>query len=225
MRTNIRRKLDMAGRVRDFVRAHPDTSPGHVAAAERLMDRLARAEALAQQAVTGQRTVSGAIAVRKVLREEIADTIALLAGLARGAARDEPELAAALARGAKGGNQAFLTRGRVAAATAAAHRELLQRYGMPETFPDELSRMLDEFEAALNEKHAGRAAHVGANADLDAVTDEVMRLVQQLDALNRFRFRDDAEALGAWRSARNVAWPAPERRAPGPQGGDIRPAA
>jgi hypothetical protein len=113
----------------------------------------------------------------------------------------------------------------VAAATAATHRDLFQRYGMPESFPDDLGRMLDEFEAALNDKHAGQAAHVGAHADLEAVTAEVMQLVRQLDALNQFRYRNDAEALGAWRSARNVPWPVGERQERAPEGEDVRPAA
>ena len=39
------------------------------------------------------------------------------------------------------------------------------------------------------------------------VVAEIMDLVRQLDTINRFRFRDDAESLAAWRSARNVAWP------------------
>jgi hypothetical protein len=82
---------------------------------------------------------------------------------------------------------------------------------MPDTFPEDLGGMLDRFEATLNEKHAGRAAHVGARAELDAVTAEIMQLRRQLDALNRFGFKSNAEALGAWRSARNVAWPRNER--------------
>jgi hypothetical protein len=68
---------------------------------------------------------------------------------------------------------------------------------------------LDRFEQALNQKHNGRAAHVGARAELEAVTAEVMLIVRQLDALNRFRFRSDAESLAGWKSARDVAWPAP----------------
>jgi hypothetical protein len=79
---------------------------------------------------------------------------------------------------------------------------------MPETFLDELGAALDKFEQALNEKHNGRAAHVGARAELEAVTSEIMLIVRQLDALNRFRFRSDAESLAAWKSARDVAWPA-----------------
>ena len=96
---------------------------------------------------------------------------------------------------------------------------------MPDTFPEDLGGMLDRFEAALNEKHAGRTAHVGARAELNAVTAEVMQLVGQLDALNRFRFKKDAEAIGAWRSARNVAWPLNDRGEGAPEGGTVRPAA
>jgi hypothetical protein len=226
MKTSIRRKLEMAARVRDFVRAHPDPNPGTTAAAERLVERLARAEGLAQQAVAGRQAVSGAIAARRKLRNEIADTLALLAGLGREAAREEPDLSPAVApqRGSTS-NQAFLTGGRVAAAAATTHRELLQRYGMPETFPDDLGRMLDQFEASLNERNAGQAAHVGAHADLDAVSAELMHLVRQLDALNEFRFRNDAEALGAWRSARNVPWPNGEKQERATEGDGVRPAA
>ena len=100
-------------------------------------------------------------------------------------------------------HQAFLTRSRVAAAARTTHRDLLVRYGMPETFLDDLGAALDRFEQAVNEKHAGRPAHVGARADPKAVGDEIMVVVRQLDALNRFRFRNDAESLAAWKSARN----------------------
>ncbi len=48
----------------------------------------------------------------------------------------------------------------------------------------------------------------GARAEVDAVTAEIMLIVRQLDALSRFRFRSDAESLAAWKSARDVAWPA-----------------
>jgi hypothetical protein len=96
---------------------------------------------------------------------------------------------------------------------------------MSGTYPEDLGRMLDEFEAALNTKHAGQAAHVGAHADLEAVTAEIMQLVRQLDSLTEFRFRNDAEALAAWRSARNIPWRGVERQQRPPAGGDVRPAA
>jgi hypothetical protein len=76
-------------------------------------------------------------------------------------------------------------------------------------------------EAAVNVKHAARAAHVGAAAELASVVAETMDLVRQLDTINRFHFREDAEPLAAWRSARNVAWPDKDRT----QDKGIQPAA
>ena len=35
-----------------------------------------------------------------------------------------------------------------------------------------------------------------------------MTMVQQLDGIVGYQFRDKPEILGAWESARNVAWPA-----------------
>jgi hypothetical protein len=222
----IRRKLDMAGRVRDFCRTHPDQNPGYTAAVGRLEERLARAEALAQQQVAGQLAVSGAVVNKEQLRDEIYNTLALLAGLAKPAAQEEPDLAVGFVRPrTKLSHQAFLTRARVSAANGSAHRDLLVRYGMPETFLDELGTALDSFEQSLNEKHNGRAAHVGARAELEAVTAEIMLIVRQLDALNRFRFRKDAESLAAWKSARDVAWPMPPEKEEPPVEDAQKPAA
>jgi hypothetical protein len=209
MNYSIRRKLDMAGRVRDFCRTHPDQNPGYTAATQRLEERLTRAEALARQEVAGRQTAAGAVVNKEQLRLDIHKTIALLVGLAGPASREERELAVGIIRpDVNGSHQAFLTRSRVAAATGSAHKELLTRFGMPDGFLDELNAALDRYEQALNQKHAGRAAHVGARAELEAVAAEIMLIVRQLDALNRFRFRKDAESLAAWKSARDVAWPA-----------------
>jgi hypothetical protein len=225
MNFSVRRRLDMARRVRDFCRTHPaPNNSGYTAAVARLEQRLARAEALAEQQVAGRIAVSGAVVTKEQLRERIYKTLGLLAGLARPAAQEEPELAVGFARPRpKLSNQGFLTRARVSAANASAHQELLVRYGMPEGFLDELGAALDQFEQALNEKHNGRAAHVGARAELQAVTSQIMLDVRQLDALNRFFFRNDAESLEAWKSARNVAWPIPEKEEPA--AGNEKPAA
>jgi hypothetical protein len=214
MHLSVRRRLDMARRVREFCRTHPaPNNPGYTAAVTRLVERLARAEALDEQQLAGRIAVSGAVLTKEQLREEIYGTLGLLAGLAKPAAKEEPELAVGFARPRTNlSNQGFLTRARVSAANASAHRELLIRYGMPESFLDELGAALDQFEQALNEKHNGRAAHVGARAELDAITREIMLDVRQLDALNRFFFRSDAESLAAWKSARDVAWPLPPEK-------------
>jgi hypothetical protein len=208
----IRRKLEMAGRVRDFERSHPDATPGHTAAVARLEDRMTRAEVLAQQEVSGRRAVTGAILARDQLRAQIVTALVMLSGIAQSASKEEPELAVSIQRPQSGaGSQTFVTRSRVAQAAAAASEALLERYGMPANFPAELGSMLDQYETIVNDRHAGLTAHVGAAADLTAVTAELMQLVRQLDALNRFRFRVDPELLGAWKSACNMAWPMKEQ--------------
>ena len=211
MNYSIRRKLDMAGRVRDFCRTHPAAgNAGYTAAVARLEELVERAQALAQQHVSGQLTVTGAVVNTGQLRREVRDMIALVAGLARAAAREDPDLGVAIERiPITANHQEFLVKARVAEANATASRDLLVRYGMPENVPAELKTLLDGFELVINQKHAGRASHVGARADLTAVGNEIMRVVNQLDALNRFLLRNDAESLAAWKSSRDIAWPLP----------------
>ena len=87
MNFSVRRRLDMARRVRDFCRTHPaPNNAGYTAAVARLEERLARAEALAEQQVAGRIAVSGAVVTKEQLREEIYITLGLLAGLAKPAA-------------------------------------------------------------------------------------------------------------------------------------------
>jgi hypothetical protein len=229
MNHSTRRIVDMAVRVRDFCRTHPDpTNAGYTAATERLEDRLIRIQALSEQQVSGHLTVTGAVASTEDLRRDIQETMLLLIGLARAASQEEPELRAGLTRlPVNVSHQEVVTRGRVAIATATSHRDLLLRYGLPDNLLEEFGKQLDEFEAVVNDRNAGRAAHVGARADLSAVKQEIMDLVRQLGAINRYRYRKDAESLAAWKSARNVAWPLPpepEKEAPAPGSAD-KPAA
>ena len=224
MNITDRRKLAMATSVRDFFATHPYANAGYTAAGERLTGRIVRADELVRQQIAGRQAVSGAVAQREGLRTEITASLTLLGGLMRQAAREEPNLGVGLKRPERGeGVQAFLARGRVAAARALEHRDLLAKYGMEQDYPEGLGGLLDRFEAAVNAKHAARSAHVGAAAELASVVAEIMDLVRQLDTINRFRFRDDAEALAAWRSARNVAWPAGDKARDTDKG--IQPAA
>jgi hypothetical protein len=221
MNTDFRLKREMAGRVRESGAARPYENPGYTAAASRLDQLIGKFDALAQHEITGHRAVAGAIAGLRELRGTISERLALLTGVVRAAARELPELSPGISRpDASSSNHSFLTRARVAAQTAATHADLLQKYGMPTTLPEDVNRSLDQFEAVLNDRHAAQAAHVGAHAELEAVTAEIMAVVNQLDAINRFRFRDDPEALAAWRSARNLVRRGSERVHPADAGTD-----
>jgi hypothetical protein len=224
---STRRIVDMAVRVRDFCRTHTDpTNAGYTAAVARLEDRLTRIQVLAEQQVSGRLTVTGAVATTQDLRKEILETVTLLIGVARAAAREEPDLRAGITRlPVNASHQELLTRARVAVDTAGTHRDLLVKYGMAENLVEQFSAKLDEFEQVVNERNAGRAAHVGARGDLPIVKQEIMDLIGQIGAITRYRYRQDAESLAAWNSARNVAWPLkPEKEEPTPDSAD-KPAA
>ena len=75
----------------------------------------------------------------------------------------------------------------------------------------------------------GRRANLGASAELTAVADEVVQIVQVMDGLNRYRFMGDSELLAAWESASNEPVPVRTPKSPDPEGppagGEVRPAA
>jgi hypothetical protein len=78
----------------------------------------------------------------------------------------------------------------------------------------------------------GTSAHLGANADLAAVTREIMLIVHLLDRITQVRFRKNSVLLAAWKSARagaecrdrrasGVRRPAVARRAGTARKGDV----
>ncbi len=96
--------------------------------------------------------------------------------------------------------------------------------GLSGTMLDELGKAVAEFEAVTESGTTGRTAHVGSRADLSAITEELMDLVEVLNTFNQFRFQDDAELLAAWESSRNVIGPLRSRPVPPAVGPTTPPA-
>jgi hypothetical protein len=88
-----------------------------------------------------------------------------------------------------------------------AQKERFLQFGLSEEGLAEVKGQVGAFEKSVIEGAAGRRAHTGARAELRILVKELMRRVQMLDGIIVLRFRDKAETLGAWESARNVAWP------------------
>ncbi|MGH7752502.1 MAG: hypothetical protein ACREN5_06775, partial [Gemmatimonadales bacterium] len=111
-----------------------------------------------------------------------------------------------------------------------ADKDLLARHGLSGTLLDDLAQALAQYDASVEESSLGRRDHVAARAELNAVSREILNLVELLDGLNRYRFGSESATLAAWESARNVvsgprsAEPAEE---PGPAlaAGEVKPAA
>ncbi len=218
MDTEIGIKLDMGERALGFSTAHPSDNPGLTKAVSQLGEKMTRAQTLILQERTGRVVVKAAVGGGKTARQQIIANLNLLAGIADAASADDPDLAARLKLPRPTSKtKNLLAVARVAVTQATPRKELLIANGMPATLLEEITAAADQYEATRSDKNTGRTTHVGAHADLEKVTSEIMALVKQIDRLNRYRFRNDAELLAAWKSARDVAWPAGEKKAPNAQ--------
>ncbi|HET9466335.1 MAG TPA: hypothetical protein VFO71_12435 [Gemmatimonadales bacterium] len=234
MKATIRRTIEMATRVMNFSRAHPNPSSGYSAALARLEKALAEADVLAARQRDGINAVRSATRQKRALRRKMRRTqLVHLARVAESAAAELPDIAQKFRLSREGVPYlAFRTAARGMSAEAQSQKEILVKHGLLDEVLESLARSLDEFDKAVGQGTDGRRAHVGASAELDAVADELGQIVRLMDGLNRFRFADDATSLAEWVSASNTVARSGGRVAvdEGPpatlsQGGEIKPAA
>jgi hypothetical protein len=115
--------------------------------------------------------------------------------------------------GLRSTHKSFLIATKAMLAEAVASKDLMVSHGLTESLLEDLARMITQFEEATETGFIGQRGHVGARADLLAVAAEIMELVEWLDGLNRYRFRENPELQAAWDSARNVVAPSSRSRA------------
>lgn len=223
---------------RDFNRAHPFDSPEFVLILTELDGLIVRSEVLSAQQREGFIDQhAGAIRKRELEARMRRIHLPHLAQAGESAARVNHELATTFKiRPPAETLAAFRTAAGSMAAAAETHKVVLTGRGMSLHVLEDLRRALKEFDIAAELGTAGRAAHVGASAELKIVGDEIVKRVRLLDAVNRLRFQDDPSLLAAWQSVSKVrATPksggqaaAAESARPGaaaPAAPDVRPAA
>jgi len=227
MNAVLRRRLEMAVRVRDFLRAHKTEAVGDGTALAHFEELVARAEALAAQQRSGVVATRSATLQRGGLRRALqTKLLRYLAAVGAVAAKGNAELAGKFQLPNNGTSSlSFLTTARGMLEKATAQKDLLVSKGMSETLLDDLSATIVEFEQTLEASRAGRREHVGASADLVSVAAEIAEQVKLLDGLVRYRFGENAELMGAWASARNVLGPFKAKGGSEVPPGQVAPAA
>jgi len=210
----LRRRLEMAERVRDFLRAHPTDGVAEGAALARLEELVARAEVLASQQRAGIVAARAATEVRAGVRRALRSKLLhYLSAVGHVAANENAELGQEFRLPKVGPNQPFVTIARGMLEKATANKDLLVKLGMSETLLSDIEATIKSFEHTLEATRTGRRDHVGASADLRAVMAEVSEQVKVLDGVVRYRFGDNAELMGAWGSAHSVVGPFRSRTA------------
>ena len=227
MNALLRRRLEMAARVRDFLRAHKTDAVGEGLGLAKLEELIQRAEALVAQQRGGVVVTRAATQQRVKLRRALLSKLLLyLRAVGAVAAKQNPELAVQFQLPpANASHQALLTVVRGMLEKATAQKELFVSRGMSPMLLEALAGALGAFEKTLEASREGRRNHVGASADLKAVAAEIKEQVRVLDGLVRFRFGENAELMGAWRSVRNVLGPFKTKNEPEAGGGQTPKAA
>jgi hypothetical protein len=221
-------RLTMGHRALEFSRAHPSSSPGYAIAVNQLAEQLARATQLGEEQRRGLSEVRTAALEKDRLRRRIRRShLVHLAGVAARAAAEDPELAQKfdLPRTPTRG-LAFRAAARTMVELAEQQKELLGKYGLVEEVLQSARKDIDELDGLVERGAEGRRVHIGASATLEAVANEVIRLVRILGGFNRGRFGNDSNLLAGWIAATNIIGPPKVGgEAEGGRGGDATPPA
>jgi hypothetical protein len=222
----------MGERASDNGHAHPTEDAGFLALLAQLDQLVKDARESAGQQREGITKSRGSSELKRTLQAQIRQThLSHLARVAETAAAEQPELLPVFripreARTIRG----FRTTAGTMVAAAQGNRELLAKHGLVQSVLDDLGTMLDRFDLAVLQGVEARRQHVGASADLEAIADKIVRVVQMMDGFQRIRFARDPERLAAWESASTVfATPKPSASEEPESGGEtpagVRPAA
>lgn len=227
MNALLRRRLEMAERVRDFLRAHKTDEVGEGPGLAKLEELLQRAELLGGQQRAGVAVTRAASEQRGRLRHELQSKLLLyLRAVGELAAEEDVQLVDQFRLPpTNASDQALIEAARGMLGKATAHKDALLNHGMSPALVDALADAVGDFEQSLESSREGRRGHVGASADLKAVAREIKLQIRVLDGLVRFRFGDQPELMAAWASARNVLGPFKTKNEPEAGGGQTPKAA
>jgi len=231
MNIEVRRKLDMAARVREFTRAQVATEPGYAPVLTRLEDLLTRADGIVARQHQGRVAARGARGRRQELRRTLhTQLVHYLVAIGSVAAKDQADLAERFKLPPTNtNNTAFVTAVKALLAAGEGQRDLLVKAGMAPTLLEDLAKMVSDFEAASEAARTARRDHIGARVDLDVISGELMEQVQLLDGITRYRFGSDPELMAEWKAARQLLGQARNGQAPpappAPPAGDVKQAA
>ena len=218
MEDRIRLRLIVGKSARDFANQHPSEVEGHAATATELGKTVDRMEELVASIERGHRDATGATQEKQRLLGVVhREFLKPMAAIARGNGTLDPQVGLLFRTPDRGADSsAYLGAARTMARQAEGHKPLFVRDGMPETFVQDLDKVLDDVDAAVTAFNNARSVHVGSRAELASLAKEVMVLIKRLDGINRYRYRKDPQGFAAWQTARNVAWPisVPVKQAP-----------
>jgi hypothetical protein len=216
MRNTQTRNFDTLRRVDDFGESHADSFPIGSLGAQKfqaIKAVIAEVEAHGAAQSGGKGAAQAGTNAKSAARDDLRQQMVAIRETALATEEAVPGVSARFRVPHTKGEHALISAARafVEAATPLKN-EFLQRE-MPATFLEDLTAAVERFESALNEKNVNTEKRIAATAAISAALERGMKLVRELDAIIKNKFRGDAATLAAWASASHVERP-PKKRAP-----------
>jgi len=234
----VGRRLQMAVRARDFCDTNPSTDPSFVSVLGRLKDAINGMVAQGSRQVNGVLSRHASTVSRREIRRRLRnDLLPHLVTVAQDASAVKPGFGDKFEIPADNSSSArFSAAAKAMLDAGLAEKALLLEHGLTATLLDDLAVAVAELDASITATNISREAHIAARAELRTGSDELVQLVDLMDGLNRYRFRNEPQLLVAWEAAKHVVTgpesktEAPETPAPAQPGttgvaGEVKPAA
>jgi hypothetical protein len=206
MNSEVRRKLDMGARVREFASAHAPAEPGYAPFITRLDELLTRADQIMSRQHQGRVGARAARSKRRELRGVLhAQLVHCLVAVGAVATKLQGDLAARFRLPSTNlTNTAFVTAVKALIAAGEGQKDLLVKGGMSPTLLDELKQAVADFVAENEAARTARRDHIEARTELDLITVQLAEQIKVLDGMTRYRFGSDPEVMAGWQAARHL---------------------
>lgn len=112
--------------------------------------------------------------------------------------------------------EALLNSARAFFSTATPRKAGFVAREMPETFLDDLSETINEFETAAGDLNLYTANRVSATAGIKSRLARAAKLRKEIDPIVRNKYRNDPASLAAWKSASRVERPPKKQKQSAP---------
>jgi len=185
MNTRDTRRYEMLVRVREFGAAHADSFPSSTPGGQAFATVAAAVDQLSQHASVqfeGRTSIREATTTKAAARAALQEDLDAIARTARVLAADTRGLDDKFPPPRRK-DVDLLTTGRTFLREAAPLAPQFIAHYLPEDFLTDLESDLREFEAAINEGHAGRDMHATAAAEVEAGMESALEAVRHLDVL------------------------------------------
>lgn len=171
---------------------------------------------LGAQQSEGQGAARTSTEAKRAARERVRRAMRAISDTAQAMELTMPGISNTFRMPKSNGDEALINAARAFVSSATPLKNQFIQFELPETFIDELTMAIEEFEGAAGSRNLNTRKRVSATAALRDALERGMRIRRELDPIVRNKYRDNPAKLAAWESASRVER-APRKRAKTPE--------